>query len=269
MEAKQALDVFIKKRFKLFGDYQDAIETEHSIIYHSFMSSSINSGLLTPNFIMKQVLKYQPPKLPMNSFEGYIRQLVGWREYMRFLYVAYYKNIVFSNHFKNSRKLNWKLWYEADTGIHPLDNEISKANELGYSHHIVRLMMFLNVMVMSGVRAEDVVKWFSEIVCMDAYPWVMVSNIYCMGWYYPDAMRKPYLSTSRYITKMSNYEKDCSWTDTWDSLFYAFLHKNKKNLTGMSKIYLRNLKYFEMLSGAKQKQILLTAQKFIEKTTNP
>lgn len=228
-----------------YGPYQDAIKSDHSTLWHSFLSAAINMGILSPRHILEVLQKYHlKHHISLQSYEGYIRQLIGWREYCRYVYVKHYKDLKNANHFGANKRLP-KSWWEAKTGLTPVDKEIAKARDLGYAHHIVRLMMFLNFMVLDGIKPGDIYKWFMEIVSIDAWDWVMWSNIMMMSHYWPGGMRKPYISTSAYIRRMSDYREDSTgWTIKWDRMFYDFIEKQKGVLAkDSSAIYLWHLKY--------------------------
>lgn len=263
-DAKHAFHLFIKERFHHFGKYQDAFDVNNPFLYHSCISPMLNIGLLCPQYIVHETLKI---KSDITNTEGFLRQVVGWREYMHYLYEYHYDDIVKSNHFESHRRFANDIWYSQTFGIEPLDKEIQKGITYGYSHHIIRLMIFLNMFVLLQIHPEDVYRWFMENIAMDAYDWVMKTNIYCMGWYYTRAMTKPYISTSNYLVKMGNYPKG-TWCQVWDALFYNFLLTNKNKLLNGSRVYLRNLAYFEKLPRGKQHQILATAKKFIESCTS-
>lgn len=255
-DAKANLQHFLKMKLSNFGAYEDAIHTQHVYVFHSNISSQLNVGLLTPQQVVDAILHYKP-YVAMNNIEGYIRQVIGWRDYMRFVYKVV---DVSANQWSATRSLNWDVWYgKKESPIEPLTQEIKKCIEHGYSHHIVRLMVFLNIMVLCEVNPHDICQWFSECCAMDAYPWVMYSNIYAMGWYDARFMKKPYLSTSRYLLNMSNYKRG-TWCLFWDALFYAFLHQHKNQFVGSSKIYWRNLTYFEKKDNAARMDILRTAE---------
>ncbi|KAI8906926.1 DNA photolyase, FAD-binding/Cryptochrome [Gorgonomyces haynaldii] len=257
-DADLALERFLEERFDKFGPYEDAIHQTDPFGYHSNLSAIINLGLLSPRKVLDRVLDHcQKHKIPKDNqnLEGFVRQLIGWREYMRYLYM--FKDLK-TNHFNSQNRLIWTKWYKK-VGLLPLDNELTKIEKYGFCHHIIRLMVFLNMFVLLQVHPDDVVRWFSEMVAMDAYEWVMVSNIYAMGYYYPKAMKKPYISTSNYILKMSNYPKG-DWTGVWDALFYRFLHTNRKQ----AGVYARNLGYFEKMDKEKQNQVLERAEKFMK-----
>jgi deoxyribodipyrimidine photolyase-related protein len=227
--AKRWLDHFIKKKVKMFGDYQDFINKEDDYMFHSLLSTSINIGLLNPTDIIKTITKYKA-KIPMNSFEGYIRQLF-WREYQRYTYIYFY-NVLKNrnlNYFGNTKSLGSK-WYTGDIKIQPVDDAINKGFSTGYLHHINRLMVIGNFMNLSGISPQQGFKWFMEFSC-DSYDWVMCQNVLGMAFFADGGktMRRPYISSSNYILKMSNYTKG-NWSDIWDTLYREFIKNHKKEL---------------------------------------
>lgn len=254
--SKKWLNSFIKERLHSFGTYQDAIMKDESFLFHSLLSAVINIGLLTPNEVVDTVIKYYEKNkktIKINNFEGFIRQVIGWREYMRMLYVLYYDELVSSNYFNNKKKLNEK-WYTGSLGIEPVDNSIIRGFKYGYLHHIERLMVMLNFMGLARIHPNEIYKWFMEFA-IDSYDWVMIGNVYGMGYHNTNIMRKPYLSTSNYIIKMSNYKPDDKWDKIWDAMFYKFLTDNKSKLKGGAAVYLRNLVYFEKKTKKEQTDI--------------
>jgi deoxyribodipyrimidine photolyase-related protein len=267
-EAMTIFRQFLKERFTTFGDFQDAVAQERVLGSHSFISAAMNVGLLNPLQIIKESIACKK-SVPLNSVEGFIRQIAGWREYMRLLYIVYGKDD--KNHFNMTNRLNWDAWNTGTTGLEPLDAEICKAKTYGYAHHIVRLMYFLSVMVMCNVHPHDVVRWFSEMVSMDAYHWVMVSNVMSMGYYDPRFTQKPYISTSNYIVNLSDYSKNGEWRKIWDSLFYSFLKEQETKLAkgGSSAVLLRNLAAFDRKSKRDQEEILQRARDFKLLVTKP
>jgi deoxyribodipyrimidine photolyase-related protein len=224
--ANSWLNSFFSNKFKNFGDYQDAIVEGENFLFHSLLSTSINIGLLNPTDIINKSKKWKN-KVPINSYEGYIRQLF-WREYQRYTYIYSDFN---SNYFGNKKKLT-KSWYIGTLGINPVDDAIKRGFKYGYLHHIERLMVVGNYMNLSGIAPKEGFKWFMEFSC-DSYDWVMHQNVLDMVFFVNgnnnQTMRKPYISSSNYILKMSNYKKD-KWSDEWDKLYYNFLVKNKKKL---------------------------------------
>ena len=234
--ARQFLKHFIKTKFNLFGDYQDAIIQGENYLFHSLLASSINIGLLNPNDVVEEIMKYKT-KIKMNNLEGFIRQLF-WREYQRYCYIYY--NFENKNYFGNTKKLG-KDWYEGTTNITIIDDCIKSAFDTGYLHHINRLMVVGNYMNLSGINPKEGFKWFMEFSC-DSYEWVMHQNVLEMVFFVSggDTMRRPYVSSSNYILKMSNYKKG-DWCDIWDDKYNKFLKKNKNKLWKF-RYYFRGLK---------------------------
>jgi len=215
---------FIKYKFKKFGPYQDFVVGGQTYMYHSVLSSSMNIGLITPNDVLKLILKYKN-KIPLNSFEGFIRQLF-WREYQRYCYI--YINFK-GNYFGNKKRLT-KDWYNGTTGIKPIDDMIIDGFDKAYIHHIGRLMFMGNFMNLSGIAPKEGFRWFMEF-SIDSYEWVMHQNVYEMVFFITggNTMRKPYISTSNYILNMSNYKRD-EWCEKWDNMYHKFLKSHKAKL---------------------------------------
>lgn len=222
--ANKFLNHFIKNNLKYFGKYQDAIYTNNEFLFHSILSSSINIGLIIPSNIIN-IIKKIKNKFHINNIEAYIRQL-GWREYTFYTY----KYVDFDkNYFNNNKKLN-NSFYNASTNLLPIDDSIQKAINSGYSHHIVRLMILGNYMTLYGLKPSEMFKWFMEVY-IDSYLWVMKLNIE-MASFATDGIctRRPYISSSNYISKMSNYDNENKWKEKFDNLYYSFIKKNKKKL---------------------------------------
>ena len=222
--ANKWLTNFIKKKFNNFGPYQDAIVKDENFLFHSCLSSSINIGLINPSEIIKKIDKVKV-KININSYEGYIRQLF-WREYQRYTYL--YADFSM-NYFGNKKKLS-KKWYTGDLGIDPVDNAIKMGFDTGYMHHINRLMVVGNFMNISEISPKQGFKWFMEF-SIDSYEWVMHQNVLDMVFCVTGGktMRKPYISSSNYVLKMSNFKKG-EWSEKWTELYRKFLKKNKKKL---------------------------------------
>lgn len=233
-DAYDAYNKFIETRLNKFGAFQDVIQDDNVFMYHSVISPMLNNGLLIPNKLLELIEQYKE-RIPITSYEGFIRQIIGWREYMRYIYLYKYDYLIGSNNHHNKARLSLD-WYTGTTGNIVLDTEIKKAITYGYAHHIVRLMVFLSYMIMAEICPEDIYKWFMEVVSIDAYDWVMVSNIYSMGYFSSVGMRRPYLSSSNYLLKMSNYKKNGNWDIKWTELFRTFVKSRKINF------YLRSIK---------------------------
>ena len=219
-EAKKWLKDFIQKRFDKFGPYQDFTKQGEDFMFHSCLSTSINIGLLNPLEIIDEIKKVKS-KIPINSYEGYIRQLF-WREYQRYTYL--YCNFS-DNYFGNKKKLG-KEWYTGETGCNPVDYAIKSGFETGYLHHIYRLMIVGNYMNLSGISPMEGLKWFMEFSC-DSYEWVMYQNVLDMVFFVTGGktMRKPYTTSSNYVINMSDFKKG-EWTEQWDKLYRKFMEDN-------------------------------------------
>ena len=225
--AKNWFNDFLNERFAEFGDYEDAIVEKEVILNHSLLSPLINSGLLTPKYVIDELNKYGIKKnIPINSFEGIVRQIIGWREFIRGIYIAK-GSIERTRNYWNFDKKMPKAFYNATTGIKPIDDCINKVNDNAYLHHIERLMVIGNFMFLCEIRPDDVYKWFMEFF-IDSYDWVMVPNVYGMSQFADGGLMstKPYISSSNYIMKMSDYKKG-DWQRIWDGLYWRFIYKNQ------------------------------------------
>ena len=229
-QAQQTLTDFINNRLHNFGDYQDAISHRNSTLFHSLLSSSLNIGLITPYSIIEQVLHaYNTQALPLNSVEGFIRQIIGWREYIRAVYLLKGKDMVNRNYWCHSHRIP-HAFYTANTGIIPLDNVLKRVNQNAYAHHIERLMILGNFCLLTQIHPQKVNQWFMEMF-IDSYPWVMVPNVFGMSQYADGGSisTKPYISSSNYLRKMSDYQKG-QWNHLWDALFWAFINQNQQRI---------------------------------------
>lgn len=229
-ETKKWFKDFLKNKLHHFGDYQDAILMENGFLYHSLLSPMMNIGLINPDYIIEETTKYyKKHNVKKNNYEGFIRQIIGWREYQRMIYIYQGENIRKMNFFNNKRKLT-NNWYNGTTGIIPVDDCIKQAFQTGYLHHIQRLMIMSNFMNLCGIHPDEVYNWFMEFSC-DSYDWVMIGNVYSMGLFADGGktMTRPYISSDNYIMKMSNYDEG-EWNEKWRALYHGFLdrHKNKK-----------------------------------------
>jgi deoxyribodipyrimidine photolyase-related protein len=220
------LEHFIKNKLKNYGNYQDYIDKNNRHLCHSLMSALINIGLINPRDIIDILEKERKTRdIPMNSYEGFIRQLF-WREYQHLCYLY----VDFSGNYFGNNKLLGKEWYSGNTGIIPVDDSIREAFDTGYLHHIKRLMVIGNYMNLCNIKPSEGFRWFMEFSC-DSYEWVMYQNVYDMVFFSTGGktMRRPYISSSNYILNMSNYSKD-SWCEIWNTKNRTFKNKNKKKL---------------------------------------
>lgn len=229
-QADKWLENFLEHRMELFGDYEDAMSTEYPFIYHSVLTPALNVGLLTPDQVLDTVMEWHGKKnYPLNCLEGFIRQIIGWREFMRGIYELEGVYERTTNHFGHDRPIPDSFW-TGETGIPPIDDVIRKILKYGYAHHIERLMLLGNFMMLCEFDPDEVYRWFMELF-IDAYDWVMVPNVYGMILYADGGLitTKPYISGSNYVRKMSTYKKG-EWAEIWDGLYWRFLHVHKKEL---------------------------------------
>tara|TARA_B100001109_G_scaffold123765_1_gene100750 strand:+ start:2391 stop:3866 length:1476 start_codon:yes stop_codon:yes gene_type:complete len=225
--AKNWFNDFLNERFEEFGDYEDAIVEKEAVLNHSLLSPLINSGLLTPKYVVDEINKYAIKKnIRINSFEGIIRQIIGWREFIRGIYRAKGSFERTRNYWNFNKKMP-ASFYNASTGIKPVDDCINKAIKNAYLHHIERLMIVGNFMFLCEIDPDCVYKWFMEFF-IDSYDWVMVPNVYGMSQFADGGLMstKPYISSSNYIMKMSDYKKG-DWQKIWDGLYWRFIYKNQ------------------------------------------
>jgi len=236
--SKQWLEHFCQHRFHQFGIYEDSIDggnkqvPPRNFLFHSVITPMLNIGLITPQDVITVITNYynkNKAQIGIANYEGFIRQIIGWREYQRYIY-QYACNVMRAgNYFNNARKLTPE-WYKGTIGIKPVDDAIKMAINDGYIHHILRLMVVGNFMNLVGIHPDEVYKWFMEF-SLDSYDWVMVGNVYSMTLWADGGltMRKPYISGDGYIMKMSNYSRG-DWNGKWNAIFHHFVDRTSKQL---------------------------------------
>lgn len=218
---------FLQNRFEKFGLYEDAIVANEYILHHSVISPMLNAGILEPKNILHQCQAFaEKNQIPLNSLEGFMRQIMGWREFIRLVYEREGVLQRTKNYWQFKRKIPSTFW-TGTTGIEPIDITIKKVLETGYCHHIERLMVLGNFMLLCEFDPDEVHKWFMEMF-IDAYDWVMVPNVYGMTQFADGGIMttKPYISGSNYLMKMSDYPKG-EWQGIWDGLFWRFMHVHR------------------------------------------
>ena len=235
-DADKWLHTFITQRLCNFGVYEDAMKHDESFLYHSVLSPFINNGLLDPEVCVKSAIKaYEDGKAPLNSVEGFVRQIIGWREYM----YGMYRNMPdFASHnFFGFNKELESWWYESNNPAHaqlplPVRIALKNAHDHGYNHHIERLMVLGNWFLLNQYNPLSVYKWFSAMY-VDAYEWVMVPNVVGMSQYADGGKiaTKPYISGGNYLKKMGNWGNiDQKDLDKFTELYWEFLRSQKDKL---------------------------------------
>jgi deoxyribodipyrimidine photolyase-related protein len=222
-DALHTLRDFCQNRLHAFGDYQDALDATRPFLFHAVLTPALNIGLLTPEEVLQAVLqRHADEALPLPALEGFIRQLIGWREFMRGIYLRDGSEQRRQNFWGFTDTLP-RAFLRGETGLPPLDDALRKVDKLAYAHHIERLMVLGNFLLLSETHPDAVYGWFMNRF-IDAYDWVMVPNVYGMS-QYADGGRmttKPYLSGSNYLRKQSHYPAG-DWCADWDALFWRFI----------------------------------------------
>ncbi len=265
-EILKALDFFIKEKIENFGHYEDAVKKHSPFLFHSVLSPYLNIGLITPKEVINKLLSSNKKKnIPINSLEGFIRQVIGWREFMRGIYQNFSNQLEKTNYFNHKRILT-EDWYNATTGIDPIDDAIKDVVKYGYTHHIIRLMHLSNVMTLSELHPKEIYKWFMEMFA-DSSDWVMSPNVYGMGTFSDGGIfsTKPYICGSNYIIKMSNYKKG-EWSDIVDGLYWNFIHNNQELLSRNPRMGMVMMSYKKLKKDRKD-YLLNIANEFIAKKT--
>ena len=271
-QALHALNQFIENRLFRFGDYQDAMIQGQPWMYHSHLSFYLNCGLLLPmECVQAAEQAYHDGNAPLNSVEGFIRQIIGWREYVRGIYWLTMPDYAAKNFFGAKRKLPSFYW-TADTKMNCLSQCITETKKNAYAHHIQRLMVLGNFALLTGIDVSEVNEWFL-IVYADAYEWVELPNVSGMilfadGGYLAS---KPYAAGGSYINKMSNYCKSCHYKVTkktgesacpFNYLYWHFLAINRDKLNKNHRLTMM-YKTYDRMSTEKKAVIEQDSEKFL------
>ncbi|NMC38908.1 MAG: cryptochrome/photolyase family protein [Bacteroidales bacterium] len=262
LEATIWFNDFLENRFQEFGIYEDAIVADETILNHSVLSPMLNIGLLLPMNLIQGAIDYsEKNNISLNSTEGFVRQILGWREFIRAVYELKGTEERTKNYWKFSRKIPESFW-NGTTGIEPVDLTIKKVLRTGYCHHIERLMVLGNFMLLCEFDPDEVYCWFMELF-IDAYDWVMVPNVYGMSQFADGGLMstKPYISGSNYLMKMGNYQKG-DWQNVWDGLFWSFLHKHRDFFRQNPRLGMM-VKIFDNMHVTKQNTHLIMAERFL------
>ena len=265
-EALKWMDKFFKTKFHNFGIYEDAIIDNNNFLFHSALSPIVNMGLLTPDEIIQKAIKFSKEEsIPLNSLEGFIRQIIGWREFIRGIYHYKGREEKKSNFWQHNRRLT-SDWYEGTTGIKPLDDVIKDCLKYGYTHHIPRLMIVCNIMNLCRIHPDEIYNWFMEMF-VDSSDWVMVPNVYGMGTFADGGIfaTKPYSCGSNYILKMSNYKRG-NWCEIVDGLYWKFMSDNLSFFKSNHRLSIL-ARSLDKMNKVKKDMIFEKATEFIESKT--
>ncbi|MFW6017804.1 MAG: cryptochrome/photolyase family protein [Halapricum sp.] len=238
-QARTALERFVTDRLAAFGTYQDALVADEWALHHSLLSPAINLGLLHPRTVIERAIEaYREQDLPLNSVEGFVRQVLGWREFMRHVYRREVPGLAGANQLEQPEPLPPFFW-TGETEMACLADVIDGVRTRGYSHHIERLMILSNVATLLGVEPRQLNRWF-HAAYVDAFHWVTTPNVVGMGTFGTDALStKPYVSSANYVDRMSDYCGDCPYDKTkttgesacpFNALYWDFLDRNAEHL---------------------------------------
>ena len=263
-QTNKILEDFLKNKINFFGDYEDAVSKKSNILFHSTLSPLLNIGLTTPSEILEKVQKLDS-KIRINSLEGYVRQIIGWREFMRGIYQNFDNKMANKNFFNHKKKMKIS-WYNGTTGLEPLDHSIKNALKYGWSHHIERLMILANIMNLCQINPKEVYKWFMEMF-VDSSDWVMSPNVYGMGLFSDGGIfaTKPYICGSSYFLKMMDFKKG-EWCNTMDGLYWNFINKNRKFFLKNPRLSMM-VRIFDKIKPDRKRMILRAAEKFVKQNT--
>ena len=263
-QARRWLKDFVRERLAQFGPYEDAISTRSDTVFHSLLSPYLNIGLLTPAEVIDAVMQHRKD-VPLQSIEGFTRQVIGWREFVRGVYRQHSEEQDVGNYWSHERSLA-ASWYEGSTGIPPLDDTIQTAQSLGWAHHIPRLMVLGNLMTLCEIRPQLAHRWFMEMF-IDSSEWVMGPNVYGMGLYSDGGIfaTKPYICGSNYLLKMSDYRKG-DWCDTVDGLYWRFIDKHRDFFASNPRLALMP-KALDRLDSGRREHIFEAAEAFLARHT--
>ena len=262
------LNNFLEKRLYNFGPYEDAVSNKEPFVFHSVLSPMMNIGIITDEQVINISYKYyleHNKKISIQSFEGFIRQVIGWRNYVYTLYLLEGKTMIKSNYLNHKNEIDntlYKKLWEGKTCIEPIDDIINKIVKYSYVHHIERLMYLGNYLLLCQIKPIDIYKMFMEWT-IDAYDWVMVPNVFGMSQFAVGTlmMTRPYFSSSNYILKMSTYKK-APWCEIWDNLYYYFIYNHKNILKNIYSTSMQ-VKHWDNKSNNEKEEIIKNAKKLI------
>ena len=272
-EAEEAADAFFAERIENFGPYQDAMVHGSDDLYHSMLSTSINCGLLDPLELCQRAEKaYEDGRAPLNSVEGFIRQIIGWREYIRGFYWHFMPGLGSDNKLNAQRALPEFFW-TGETDMRCLSDCIRSTKENAHAHHIQRLMVLGNFCLLAGINPRDVQDWYLAVYA-DAYDWVEMPNVVGMILYADggNLATKPYAASGNYINKMSDYCKECSYSVSkktgegacpFNPLYWHFMDRHRDRLSSNHRIG-RIYSTWDRMGDEKQGEYLASAEKFLD-----
>ncbi len=241
-DAAAAFEHFVRTALPKFGDYQDAMKQDEPTLYHAVVGLYLNAGLLEPLAVCRRVEKaYRAGRVPLNAAEGFIRQVIGWREYVRGIYWLHMPGYGESNHLHAHRPLPGFYW-SGETALNCLAQSIGQTKREAYAHHIQRLMVTGVFALLAGVEPKEVCEWYLAVYA-DAYEWVELPNTHGMALFADGGIMasKPYAASGKYIDRMSDYCRHCRYDPAkavgddacpFNLLYWNFLAEHRDRLAG-------------------------------------
>ncbi|MEW4447513.1 cryptochrome/photolyase family protein [Qipengyuania sp. JC766] len=275
-QAEKAADAFLSERLEKFGPYEDAMVHGQDDLYHSILSTSLNLGLLDPIDLCERAEKlYRDGKAPINSVEGFVRQIIGWREYIRGFYWYHMPHLQKANALNAQRGLPEFFW-TGETDMRCLADCIRSTRDNAHAHHIQRLMVLGNFCLLAGIDPSEVQDWYL-VVYADAYEWVELPNVAAMILYADGGKlaTKPYAASGNYINKMSDYCKECTYSVSkktgegscpFNSLYWHFMDRHRDRLESNHRVG-RVYATWDRMGDEKKDAYRDTAQAFLDGLT--
>jgi deoxyribodipyrimidine photolyase-related protein len=283
-QALTCLQDFLENRLPLFGDYEDISLTHHPFLYHSFLSPLLNAGLLTPMECIREAERCftnrSPPSPPLNAVEGFIRQILGWREYVYGIYHTHMPDYRSRNARNASRPLP-DLYWDGNTDMNCLHQTVKGLLNHAYTHHIQRLMILCNFATLAGISPQAVNDWFYAMYA-DSHDWVVTPNVIGMGMNSDGKANgggggggmatKPYVSSAAYVNRMTDYCRGCKYNPDervgegacpFNYLFWTFLH-HYRDLYASNPRMTMMLKNAQRIPPAEMKQMMQHRKTFLE-----
>ena len=269
--ARAWLQRFLQERLDGFGPYEDALSQHHDTLHHGLLSPLLNIGLLAPAEVIEATLAHVQARqdaggpVPIASVEGFLRQVIGWREFVRGIDRAFGERQASSN-FWNHQRRPAPCWYEGSTGLPPLDAAIERVNRLGYNHHIERLMVLSNLMLLCEIHPLEVHRWFMERY-LDSFEWVMGPNVYGMGQMSDGGIfaTKPYICGSNYILKMGDFKRG-PWCEIWDGLYWRFIDRHRDFFQANPRLSMM-VRLLDRMDPVRRERLGSSAEAFLERAT--
>ncbi|MFN4275757.1 MAG: cryptochrome/photolyase family protein [Ferrovibrio sp.] len=272
-QAQQALEDFITDALPLFGDYQDAMRGGEPFMHHSLLAPSLNIGLLTPREVCARAeAAFRAGHAPLNAVEGFIRQILGWREYVRGLYWLRMPDYAAFNMLEAQRPLPAFYW-SGETPMACLRHAIADTHRHAYSHHIQRLMLTGNFALLAGIRPQAVCDWYLAVYA-DAFEWVELPNTLGMALFADGGLlaSKPYAASGAYIDRMSDFCGSCAYdvkqksgprACPFNRLYWAFLIRNRRHLAGNPRLAMP-YRQIAAMDATRQSTLLREAEDFLD-----